>query len=54
MKNWLQHKKPAAEKWLNKLWYIYITENDVTLKHDGSERYVIIWQGYVIPGCDDR
>lgn len=41
MKNWLHGKKPAVEKWLNNLWYIYIIENDVTLKNDGSERYIV-------------
>ena len=40
---WKQPRSPSADKWIRKLWYIYIMEYYSTIKNDAFESVLMRW-----------
>ena len=42
-KRWKQLKRPSADEWINKCWYIHPTEYYSALKTNEIERHTAAW-----------
>ena len=42
-RTWNQHRCPSPDKWMRKLWYIYIMEYCTAIKKNTLESVVVRW-----------
>ena len=42
-KKWKQPKCPSIEKWIKKMWYVYIMENSLAAKKNETTPFAATW-----------